>query len=207
MKAFHKKFYGASYGEFVVVGEFEPETTQKEVSDLFNSWKTPVKHVRIATPYSKVAPESKVIEAPDKANAMFAAAMPVKMKDSDADYAALVLGNYILGSRMEVYETFRRLHPILKEHAFLNPKEDEDDPYESAGRIRGDRPGPGPQPAAEAQPWVESAIASCCCRNRPPDSIMITYVITLYIEISRSALGSMLAQDETDLTSTITVVY
>ncbi len=37
-----------------------------------------------------------------------------------------------LGSRMEVYETFRRLHPVLKEHAFLNTKEDEDDPYESS---------------------------------------------------------------------------
>jgi ATP-dependent protease HslVU (ClpYQ) peptidase subunit len=37
-----------------------------------------------------------------------------------------------LGSRMEVYETFRRLHPVLKEHAFLNPKEDDDDPYESS---------------------------------------------------------------------------
>jgi ATP-dependent protease HslVU (ClpYQ) peptidase subunit len=37
-----------------------------------------------------------------------------------------------LGSRTEVYETFRRLHPVLKEHAFLNPKEDEDDPYESS---------------------------------------------------------------------------
>ncbi len=37
-----------------------------------------------------------------------------------------------LGSRMEVYETFRRLHPILKEHAYLNPKEDDDDPYESS---------------------------------------------------------------------------
>lgn len=36
------------------------------------------------------------------------------------------------GSRMEVYETFRRLHPILKEHAYLNPKEDDDDPYESS---------------------------------------------------------------------------
>lgn len=37
-----------------------------------------------------------------------------------------------LGSRMEVFETFRRLHPILKEHAFLNPKEEDDDPYESS---------------------------------------------------------------------------
>ena len=42
------------------------------------------------------------------------------------------LENIQFGSRMEVYETFRRLHPILKEHAFLNPKEDEDDPYESS---------------------------------------------------------------------------
>ncbi len=37
-----------------------------------------------------------------------------------------------LGSRAEVYETFRRLHPILKEHAYLNPREDEEDPYESS---------------------------------------------------------------------------
>ena len=41
-------------------------------------------------------------------------------------------GSLKLGSRQEVYETFRRLHPILKEHAYLNPKEDEDDPYESS---------------------------------------------------------------------------
>ena len=35
-------------------------------------------------------------------------------------------------SRSAIYETFRRLHPLLKEHAFLNPKEDDDDPYESS---------------------------------------------------------------------------
>ena len=37
-----------------------------------------------------------------------------------------------LDTRADVYETFRRLHPILKEHAYLNPKEDEGDPYESS---------------------------------------------------------------------------
>ncbi len=31
-----------------------------------------------------------------------------------------------------IFETFRQLHPILKEKHFLNPKEDEDDPYESS---------------------------------------------------------------------------
>jgi ATP-dependent protease HslVU (ClpYQ) peptidase subunit len=30
-----------------------------------------------------------------------------------------------------IFETFRMLHPILKEQHFLNPREEEDDPYES----------------------------------------------------------------------------
>jgi ATP-dependent HslUV protease, peptidase subunit HslV len=31
-----------------------------------------------------------------------------------------------------IYESFRKLHPMLKDEAFLNPKEEEDDPYESS---------------------------------------------------------------------------
>jgi ATP-dependent protease HslVU (ClpYQ) peptidase subunit len=31
-----------------------------------------------------------------------------------------------------IYETFRKLHPVLKDEAFLNPKEEDDDPYESS---------------------------------------------------------------------------
>ena len=34
-------------------------------------------------------------------------------------------------SRLGVFETFRALHPILKEHYFLNSKDEEDDPYEA----------------------------------------------------------------------------
>lgn len=38
-----------------------------------------------------------------------------------------------LGSKAAIFETFRKLHPILKkEECFLNPKEDEDDSYESS---------------------------------------------------------------------------
>lgn len=37
-----------------------------------------------------------------------------------------------LGSRDEVFDTFLKLHPKLKEQYFLNPKEDDDDPYESS---------------------------------------------------------------------------
>ena len=37
-----------------------------------------------------------------------------------------------LRTRDEVFETYSRVHQILKENYFLNTKEDEDDPYESS---------------------------------------------------------------------------
>jgi len=36
------------------------------------------------------------------------------------------------GSKEEVFATMVALHPLLKEHFFLNPKEEDDDPYESS---------------------------------------------------------------------------
>lgn len=43
-------------------------------------------------------------------------------RNADLDFAG----------RPAIYESFRKLHPMLKEEAFLNPKEEEDDPYESS---------------------------------------------------------------------------
>ena len=40
--------------------------------------------------------------------------------------------NLEFNGRSAIYETFRKLHPVLKEEAFLNPKEEDDDPYESS---------------------------------------------------------------------------
>src|SRR6202162_6605671 len=37
----------------------------------------------------------------------------------------------VFTNKRAIFETFRKLHPILKEQHFLNPKEEEDDPYES----------------------------------------------------------------------------
>ncbi len=37
-----------------------------------------------------------------------------------------------LGSKDEVFDTFTRLHPFLKENFFLQTKEDDSDPYESS---------------------------------------------------------------------------
>ena len=37
-----------------------------------------------------------------------------------------------LFGRLQVFSTFQRLHAVLKERYFLNPKEDDSDPYESS---------------------------------------------------------------------------
>lgn len=37
-----------------------------------------------------------------------------------------------LDGKGAIYESFRKLHPLLKDEAFLNPKEEDDDPYESS---------------------------------------------------------------------------
>jgi len=42
------------------------------------------------------------------------------------------MGELKLHSREEVFDAFHRAHSLLKEKYFLNPKEDEGDPYESS---------------------------------------------------------------------------
>ena len=46
--------------------------------------------------------------------------------------AALPKDQLMLGSKDEVYDTFLKLHPLLKETFFLQTKEDDSDPYESS---------------------------------------------------------------------------
>ena len=45
--------------------------------------------------------------------------------------AALPKADLKLGSKDEVFDTFLKLHPMLKETFFLQTKEDDNDPYES----------------------------------------------------------------------------
>jgi len=46
--------------------------------------------------------------------------------------AALPAEQLLLGSKDEVFTTFTKLHPVLKESFFLQTKEDDNDPYESS---------------------------------------------------------------------------
>jgi zinc protease len=99
LRDFHAAFYGASNAEVVVVGDFDPAEVRKLIADKLDGWRSSKPYAEVLTPYPSppIAPTTEVFETPDKKNAVFLAGMPIKMTDSDPDYPALVLGNYILG--------------------------------------------------------------------------------------------------------------
>ena len=97
VKRFHADFYGASYGELAIVGDFDPKELTAVTGDVFNGWKTPRPYARVVEPFQEVAPVSQSFETPDKANAYFIAGLSLAVRDDDPDYPALVLGNYMLG--------------------------------------------------------------------------------------------------------------
>ncbi len=98
VKAFHQAFYGASAGELAVVGDFDATALQAQIDQLFGSWKATEPFARIPQRIkADLQPLSATLETPEKAQAIFFAAEPMAMKDSDADYPAMLLGNYLLG--------------------------------------------------------------------------------------------------------------
>jgi zinc protease len=109
VKAFYKDFYGASDSLIAFVGDFDGNETVKQISALFESWKSPKKYVRVNNKYQKIAPKTEVFQTPDKANAMWIAAAQFQMTDADPDYAAMTLAGYIFGSSPMNSRLFARI--------------------------------------------------------------------------------------------------
>ena len=97
VKKFYADFYGANNGELTVVGDFDDKEIAKLTNDLFGGWKSKTTYSRLTNPYKDIPLLNKSLEAPDKANAFFVASQNLNIRDDDAEYPALVLGNYMLG--------------------------------------------------------------------------------------------------------------
>ncbi|HVW07235.1 MAG TPA: pitrilysin family protein [Bryobacteraceae bacterium] len=100
VKAFYKEFYGASNGYLVAVGAMKTDEVQKAAAELFGNWKSSASYARIDSKYLPVTPVDQKIETPDKENAYFYAAWRLQMHDTDPDYAAMVLANYMMGGEI-----------------------------------------------------------------------------------------------------------
>jgi zinc protease len=86
-------------GELTIVGDFDPTPCMASLRQALAGWKAAKTYTRIAMPVvgNQIAGRQS-IETPDKANATYSAGLIFPLRDNDADYPALVLGNYILGS-------------------------------------------------------------------------------------------------------------
>jgi zinc protease len=109
VKLFYKDFYGASDSLITAVGDFDTTAVQKQIGDLFESWKSPKEFVRVSNKYQTLTPKAEVFQAPDKPNAMWIAASSFPMTDTDPDYAALTLAGYIFGSSPMNSRLFARI--------------------------------------------------------------------------------------------------
>lgn len=94
---FHKRFYGASAVEAGVVGNVTLEEIQGMLKQALANWPSAAQPKPIVEPYHPVAPETVRITTPDKENAVLVGGQPWRLKRSDPDYPALLVGNEILG--------------------------------------------------------------------------------------------------------------
>lgn len=97
VKAAYVDGAGAASAHFALVGDFDPAWAQTAAGTLFHGWtsKLPFTRLRHGVPAPKAA--TLQIETPDKANAVFLAALPLALQDNMPDYAALLLANEIFG--------------------------------------------------------------------------------------------------------------
>ena len=97
VKAAYADLAGAASAHLALAGDFDPAWAQTAAQTLFAGWAGKVTFERLR----KLAPEPHAatlqLETPDKANAVYMAALPLKAQDTMPDYPALLLANEILG--------------------------------------------------------------------------------------------------------------
>jgi zinc protease len=97
-----KKLYedqvGGQHGEFVVVGDFDPEGVLKQMGGALAGWEARVGYRRIERPAPEgVGGDKVVIHTPDKENAFFMAGMVLAVRDTDPQNAALEVADFLFG--------------------------------------------------------------------------------------------------------------
>jgi zinc protease len=94
VRAFHARFYGAGHGEFAAVGDMD---VRQALQGAFGEWNSAAPFSRIPHPLHPVKPARLMLPTPDKQNAVMQVHQGVALSDNDADYAALMMANHLLG--------------------------------------------------------------------------------------------------------------
>ncbi|MDS1140811.1 pitrilysin family protein [Pusillimonas sp. SM2304] len=97
LQDFHSRFYGAGTIGLSAVGAFDADAVKAALTQGLKDWRKAPAYERIADPYHAVPSETFNIDTPDKANAFYLSTSPLAVQDTDPDYAALYIANYLLG--------------------------------------------------------------------------------------------------------------
>jgi len=107
--AFHAKHYGAQFAELSMVGDFEADVVRPKLEQLFGGWKAPTAFERIPRPHKSGTGTTSTLTLPDKANAFYGVGLDFALNDTDADYPAMILADYLLGGGFMSGRITRRL--------------------------------------------------------------------------------------------------
>jgi len=97
LQTFHRKFYGAQFGEAAFVGDLDPGQTKAALSSAFDGWNSASSYTRVPNPFVSVKPARMMFKTPDKQNAFMQVEQAVALSDNDPDYPLLTLANFMLG--------------------------------------------------------------------------------------------------------------
>jgi len=88
----------SQFGELTIIGDFDRDATLQSVHDIMSGFSATANFDRLRYyVFPGIEGSTRDILTPGKANAMYFAAMAMPVRDDDPDYAALVVGNQILG--------------------------------------------------------------------------------------------------------------
>lgn len=97
VKAFHREFYGASFADIAIVGDFDEAAVRAALTRNFGDWKNPQPFARAVRTYAAIDSAFESIETPDKANAVFYAWQNIALRDDDPDYPAMLMAGFMTG--------------------------------------------------------------------------------------------------------------
>jgi zinc protease len=99
VRKLYSTYVGGTHGELAVVGDFDTAPTVALFDSILADWKSEMPYAHISRDVKGESTGGRQqIDTPDKANAMYFGALVFPMRDDDADYPPLALGDFILGS-------------------------------------------------------------------------------------------------------------
>ncbi len=98
LRAFHQRFYGAARAEFGAAGDMDMAAVRAALEKAFTGWRAGEPYSRVPQPLLPVKAQRVMLATPDKQNATLLVRQSVALSDIDADYPALSMANYLLGS-------------------------------------------------------------------------------------------------------------